>query len=450
MKKDIKIPDIAENVEKGTISNVLVTEGDEVDLEQPLVEVETDKATTDIPSPFKGKILEIKVSQGEEVKVNQIIMIIEVNDGEQKDENEIKEKVKENVEVKPEKKEGKAGDEEAITHEEKREQVKDDISEEKEDAGYKQETKKKEEPERKKEVYHGSDIPASPSARKYAREAGVELSGVKGSGPGERITIDDIKKLASDLQKPEKDLTYEEPDLPDFAQWGETERKSMSNVRKLTAETTSLSWSTIPHVTQFDKADITRLDEFRKEHSKTVEKNGGKLTMTAILVKISAMALEKFPVFNTSIDVKNKEIVFKKYIHIGIAVDTERGLLIPVIRDAGKKSLIQLAVEIGQIAEKARNKKITPEEMQGGNFTVSNLGGIGGTYFTPIIYTSQVAILGISKSAMEPVWNGKKFKPALILPLSLSYDHRVIDGADGARFLSWIKNVIENPFSLLL
>ena len=238
--------------------------------------------------------------------------------------------------------------------------------------------------------------------------------------------------------------------LPDFGQWGEIEREPMSNVRRITAERLSHAWSTIPHVTQFDKADITDVERWRKEFGARAEAAGGKLTPTAIIVKIAAAALKVFPQFNASIDAPGNEVIYKKYCHIGVAVDTDRGLLVPVIRDVDQKNIIELAVELGQIAEKARNRKITPEDMQGGCFTISNLGGIGGTGFTPIVNPPEVAILGVARGSYEPVFADGKFAPRLLLPLSLSYDHRLIDGADGARFLRWMAEALENPFLLVL
>ncbi len=219
----------------------------------------------------------------------------------------------------------------------------------------------------------------------------------------------------------------------------------MDNIRKITAKTMAESWQSIPHVFQFDKADVTELESFRKKYSKLVEKEGAKLTFTAILLKLTAEALKAFPRFNASLDMKNEEIVYKEYINIGVAVDTERGLLVPVIRDADKKSITELSIELNELAEKARNKKIMPDALQGGNFAISNLGGIGGTNFTPIVYRPNVAILGVSRSQMEPVYIDGEFQPRMMLPLSLSYDHRIIDGADGARFLRWLCEAMENP-----
>jgi len=238
--------------------------------------------------------------------------------------------------------------------------------------------------------------------------------------------------------------------LPDFSKWGNIERKPLSGIRRATAEQMARSWSTIPHVTQFDKADITELEKLRKQYGKQAEAAGAKLTVTAIILKVVAGALKKFPQFNSSLDMAGNEQIFKSYYHIGVAVDTERGLMVPVVRDVDKKNIVEIAVELNQIAERARSKKTTLDEMQGGTFTITNLGGIGGTSFTPIVNSPEVAILGLSRGGYEPFWNGQTFEPRLMLPLSLSYDHRVIDGADGARFLRWICNALEQPFLMSL
>jgi pyruvate dehydrogenase E2 component (dihydrolipoamide acetyltransferase) len=238
--------------------------------------------------------------------------------------------------------------------------------------------------------------------------------------------------------------------LPDFAKWGDVERKPMSNIRRKTAEHLSHAWTAIPHVTQHDKADITALEALRKQYSPLAEKQGGKLTMTAIALKIVAGALQRFPQFNSSIDLVRHEIVYKKSIHVGVAADTERGLLVPVIRDVDRKGVLQLAVELGAASEKARTGKLSLDEMQGGGFTITNLGGIGGTSFTPIVNWPEVAILGISRGTREPTYVGDRLEPRLMLPLSLSYDHRVIDGADAARFLRWVAEAFEQPFVMAL
>jgi pyruvate dehydrogenase E2 component (dihydrolipoamide acetyltransferase) len=246
--------------------------------------------------------------------------------------------------------------------------------------------------------------------------------------------------------------------LPDFSKWGEVDRQAWSNIRRVTAEHLSYAWNTIPHVTQFDKADVTALEELRKKYKDQVAKAGGGLTVTAMLVRILATAVKTFPQFNASVDGDRGEVVYKKYVNIGVAVDTDRGLLVPVIRNADQKNIQQIAIEINALAAKARDKKLTLDEMSGGGMTISNLGGIGGTYFTPIVNWPEVAILGVSRGAIEPVWRGPsgaegkdgEFVPRTMLPLSLSYDHRVIDGADAMRFLRWVVEAIEQPFLLSL
>jgi pyruvate dehydrogenase E2 component (dihydrolipoamide acetyltransferase) len=234
--------------------------------------------------------------------------------------------------------------------------------------------------------------------------------------------------------------------LPDFGRWGLVEREAMSNIRRKTAEHLSQAWATIPHVTQFAKADIGEVEELRKRFAKNVEAAGAKLTITAILLKIVTSVLKAFPQVNASVDMAKNEIIYKKYYHLGVAVDTDRGLLVPVIRDVDQKSILELAVELHEVAEKARNKKLTLDDMQGGTFTLTNLGGIGGSYFTPIVNAPEVAILGVARGQIEPVYQNGQFEPRLMLPLALSYDHRLIDGADGARFLRAVVEHLEQPF----
>src|SRR5690606_27191817 len=283
----------------------------------------------------------------------------------------------------------------------------------------------------------GGLVPAAPSTRRYARELGVDITEVEGSGPGGRISQDDVKAHARALIQSGGGRVGAVP-LPDFSQWGEVEVQPMRNIRRITAERLSAAWATVPHVTQFDKADITELEKLRQKYAKKVEQAGGKLTITAIALKVVAAALKAFPQFNSAVDMKNQAIVLKKYVNVGIAVDTDRGLLVPVVRDVDRKNIVELSVELQQIAEKARAGKLQPGEVQGGGFSISNLGGIGGTYFTPIINAPEVAILGMSRAVMEPVWIDGRVEARLMMPLSLSYDHRVIDGADGIRFLRWV------------
>jgi len=296
--------------------------------------------------------------------------------------------------------------------------------------------------------------------RRLAREVGVDINAVQGTGPAGRISQEDVKEHARRILSSVGAATAagagrapgrpSAPALPNFEKWGEVERQPMSNIRRKTAEHLSLAWNTIPHVTQFDRADVTALEELRKKYGPQVEKAGGKLTVTAILVKVLGAALKQFPQFNASVDAVKSEIVYKKYVNVGVAVDTDRGLLVPVIRNVDQKNITQIAIEVQQAAEKARARKLTLEDMDGGGISISNLGGIGGTAFTPIVNWPEVAILGVSRGNLEPVYRDGAFVPRLLLPLSLSYDHRLIDGADAIRFVRWVAETLEQPFLLSL
>ncbi len=301
---------------------------------------------------------------------------------------------------------------------------------------------------------HRGPVPAAPHTRRLARELGVDIHNVAGTGPGGRISEDDVKAYAKNLIATATagggaTATHlRQPKLPDFAKWGKIERVSMRGVRRKTAEHLWEAWTSIPHVTQQDKADITELEQLRTRFGPKAAEAGGKLTVTAIALKVCASALKIFPQFNASIDMEQEEIVYKQFINIGVAVDTDRGLLVPVLRDVDKKNIVELAAELTQLSKKARDKKLQPADMEGGTFTITNLGGIGGTGFSPIVNYPEVAILGLSRSSIEPVWMNEKFEPRQVLPVSLSYDHRLIDGADAARFLRWIAEAFEQPFLL--
>jgi len=493
MAREVKLPEISENIDEATVVKILVSEGDQVEEEQSLIEIETDKALSELPSPVAGTIQEIKVKEGDEVKIGAVVMIIEEGEGKKKEkeeENEEGEEEKkdreaasgeseetgEKVEKEKEKKEAterekqEASSETPEKSEEKAQKEKEEESgegkkdeekssaeqgktEEKDETGSPDDTAEDMEEEgARSEDDKQKSVPASPSVRRFAREIGVDIYQVEGTGPGNRILIDDVKAFAREKISGRESMGMGGMGitLPDFSKWGETERKPLSRVREITAENTWKSWNANPHVTQFDKADITGLEQFRKQYAGKVDKSGGKLTVTAMLLKLAAFALQQFPRFNSSLDMQQQEIIYKKYIHIGVAVDTDRGLLVPVVKDVDKKSLIELAVELGSLAQKARNKKISPDEMEGGNFVISNLGGIGGTNFTPVIFPPQVAILGVARAETQPVYQEGEFKPRLILPLNVSYDHKLIDGADGARFLRWICEALENPMSIFL
>ncbi len=475
MIKEIKIPDIGENVESGQVVKVLVSEGDKIEKDQALIELETDKAVVEIPSTMSGTIKEMTVSEDDSVEIGDVIAKIEVSDEEAEEgEEEAKprEKEAEEKEEKPsedEEKEDEEEDEEEEEEEEEeeskekeKEKKKAKAKKEKEKKEKKEKTKKQEAKKEKKETEEAKEeekpevkeevAPAAPSVRRLARELGIDIDEVTGTGPGGRITDDDLKEHAreiiatKDTSKPKKSKPGK-IELPDFSKWGEIEKKNISQVRNITAKSVSQAWNIIPHVTQFDEADISNLEKFIDKFSKKVEKAGGKLTVTAPIMKIITAALQKFPRFNASLDLDNGTIIYKKYYHIGLAVATERGLLVPVIRDVHKKGIMDLAVEIAEIAEKTRDKKIKPDEMEGGTFTISNQGGIGGTNFTPIVFWPQAAILGISRAQTRPVMmDNRRAKAKKILPLSLSYDHRIVDGADAAGFLRWVSDAIENPY----
>ncbi|MFO7658342.1 MAG: dihydrolipoamide acetyltransferase family protein [Bacteroidales bacterium] len=439
MIKEIKIPDIAENVETGLIANILVSEGDKVSVDQPLVEVETDKATTEIPSDYDGVVKEIKVKEGDEIKVNQVIIILEIQNGK----NESNEKAQK-----------KESDESTSKDNEKaKEKESDESTSEDNDTGEeriagsenKKEAKKDEDDKDKNDKGNDNQNPVSPLARKIAREHNIDLSEIKATGPGNRISREDVENFIKDDDKhPQKEEDTDEKSSAD-----DRTIEPLNNIGRITAQTMSNAWQTIPHVTQFDEADITNLEKFRQENQAKIEKQGGKLTITSLLLKITAFALQNFPRFNASLDWENKEIVLKNNYNIGVAVDTPQGLLVPVIRDVNRKSLAVLSRELTELAQKARDKKVSGDEMKGGNFTISNLGGIGGTGFTPIVYPPQVAILGVSRAKYQQVFINDEFEKRLVMPLSLSYDHRVINGADGARFLRWICQVLEDPYALL-
>jgi pyruvate dehydrogenase E2 component (dihydrolipoyllysine-residue acetyltransferase) len=473
---DFTLPELGENVTAGDVLRVLVKPGDVLEKEQPVLELETDKATIEVPSSVAGQVKDVKVKPGDKVKVGQAILSVE--DGSAAAKPAAAPAGREAASPKT----AAAGANTAAKVpaddaglEQHVQGAKRDIAADK--SGVKSATAAApaEEPSRPPRATGASsgdkvvDInrgarpvaepaaemppaPAAPSVRRMARELGVDINQVAGSGDGGRISVEDVKAHAKRLVSGAirgGGAAAAEP-LPDFSRWGEVERQPMRAVRRKTADHLASVWSTVPHVTQFDVADITALEELRRKYAPQAEAAGGSLTVTAIAVKIVAAALRKFPQFNASIDTSASEIVVKKYVNVGIAVDTDRGLLVPVIRNADRKNIVDISVELSQLSEKARSRKIALEEMQGGCFSVSNLGGIGGTYFTPLINAPEVAILGISRASMQPKYVDGGFVPRLMLPLSLSYDHRVIDGADGIRFLRWVAEAFEQPFLLAL
>ena len=422
MIEEIRLPEISENVESGEVIEILVKVGDFIEVEQPIVELETEKAAFEVPSPVSGKVVEINIKQGQEIKVGQTLIKVDA-------EARLAPPSFDHAQDKPVGGAQKTG----LGKEPTREAEQVELAE-------------------KKQVPIAATAHASPSVRQLARELDVDINALTGSGPGGRISADDVKRHAKSpvAGAPIPDLTKQSKSLPDFTKWGSIERKAMTTTRKRIADTLSYTWSNVPQVTQYDQADITTLEEFRRQYSQKVEQAGGKLTITSLLLKVVASALKEFPIFNASVDAERDQIIYKKYFNIAIAVDTDLGLLVPVIRDVDKKSILELSVELTQLAEKTRQHKISPEDMVGGNFTISNLGGIGGTSFAPIIYWPQVAILGVARASQSPIYINGRFEPRLILPLSLSYDHRIIDGAEGLRFLRWITENLEKPFLLAI
>ena len=410
------------------------------------MELETDKAVVEVPSSVTGTVKEIKVKEGEKVKVGQVIFTLEGGEFGQP------EKAKHApVEHISEQHEARLSVQAAIEAEGKTAaQV---FLPDQPQPHAPQAFSMPEQLGKVAGTEHRAPAPAAPHVRRLAREIGVDIYEVKGRGPGGRISEDDVKAYAKSLltsarPKRRRDVTSRSRSCPTSPKFGKVERVSMRGVRRKTAQHLWEAWTTIPHVTQQDKADITELEQLRARFAPKAQEAGGKMTVTAIALKVCASALKVFPQFNASIDMAKEEIIYKQYINIGVAVDTDRGLLVPVLHDVDKKNIVELAAELTQLSKKARDKKITPAEMEGGTFTITNLGGVGGTGFSPIVNFPEVAILGLSRSSMEPVWMNGKFEPRQVLPLSLSYDHRLIDGADAARFLRWIAEAFEQPFLL--
>jgi pyruvate dehydrogenase E2 component (dihydrolipoamide acetyltransferase) len=440
--KEIRVPDIGDFKEVEVIE-ILVKPGDTVAKEQSLVSLESDKATMEIPSPEAGVVKELKIKVGDKVSEGSILLALEPGGAAPA------------VEKAPEPEKPAATEPAANEPAAKAPEAKPAPS---------VVTRIEPVPSEPKDAV--TPLPhASPSIRKFARELGVDLGRVQGSGPKGRILTEDVqayvKGVISEHAAGKPALApvpagkgggldvLPWPDV-DFGKFGPVELKPRSRIKKLSAANLHRNWVMIPHVTQFDEADITELETFRKSNAAETEKQGFKLTMLAFLIKASVTALRQFPDFNASIDKSGENLVLKRYFHIGVAVDTPEGLVVPVVRDADRKGVFDLARELSEISKAARDKKLKAGDMQGGTFSISSLGGIGGSAFTPIINAPEVAILGVSKSVMRPVWNGKEFAPRLMLPLSLSYDHRVIDGALGARFTAFLSNVLSDIRRTLL
>lgn len=454
--REFKLPDLGEGIYEGEIADVLVEVGDKVEEDQPIVEVETDKATVEITSPYTATISDVHVHTGDLVAVGTVLFVFDGADGAGADDAD------------------GAG---AATESTTTSASKDNGSETDKPAGHEDGTKAAE--RQPQPSSHEGPVPASPSTRRLARELEVDLRSVSGSGPGGRVTAEDVRDFAGHAQEaeeeevqPQRPRTQQEgaaqtrdvspvrpssikvPDLPDFSRWGEVERRPLRSVRRTTAIHMARAWSQIPHVSHQELVDVTPLEAFRQKYKDDIGGDGGSLSLTVFVMKAAVAALKRHPRFNASLDPDAEEIVLKKYYHIGVAVDTERGLLVPVLRDVDRKSIAELAVELSETIAHARENDTPVEAMHGGTFTITNIGALGGTAFVPIVNYPEVAILGMARADWQPVVKGTgesaSIVPRFMLPLVLSFDHRVVDGADAARFMRVVVDALADPEALLL
>jgi pyruvate dehydrogenase E2 component (dihydrolipoamide acetyltransferase) len=464
MATAFKLPDPGEGIHEAEIVEVCVSKGDQVREGDIVLYIETDKATVEVPSPVTGAIEDIRVQTGDIVQVGEVLITFtDATRAEpettQQPEAGSKADSQPQEEAAPERPTSgdQAEPDEAVEPDERRVAAKQDerIATETDD--------------------NATDrpVPASPATRRLARELGVRLRDVNGSGPGGRVIAEDVRAAAGEAEAeppsaatraeseeqapappPERPLVVEQPPLPDFSRWGPVEAISLRSVRRATATQMALAWSQIPHVMHQDVADITELERFRRRHTAEIEALGGKLSLTVLVLQAAVAALKQFPRFNASLDPESGQIILKHYYHVGVAVDTERGLLVPVVRDVDRKSMAELAIELKELAARTRQGKLEREALQGGTFTITNPGSIGGTAATPIIHYPEVAILGLARARLEPVVQGDldrfTLKPRLRLPLHLAFDHRVNDGADAARFVRTMIDLLGDPESLML
>lgn len=420
--KQVSVPDIGDYKDVSVIE-VMVKVGDTIEAEDNLITLETDKAAMEVPSPYAGVVKELKVKLGDKVSQGSLILLIESNVAADKPKN-VPAAASQPVAAAPVAAKAAAVPVavQAVAP----------------------------------VIASGEKAHASPAIRRFARELGVQISQIKGSGEKGRVTRDDVQGFVKTaLAQPRNSaggngLQVLAMPVVDFAKFGAIETKPLSRIKKISGANLHRNWVTIPHVTQFDEADISEMEAFRKQLGVEYAKQSIKITPLAFMLKAAAAALQKFPEFNASLDASGENLVLKQYFHIGVAVDTPDGLMVPVLRDVDKKGIVQLAKELGEISARAREKKITAADMQGGCFSISSLGGIGGTAFTPIINAPEVAILGVSRSSMKPIYKDGEFVPRLMLPLSLSYDHRVIDGASAARFTTYLAQVLADIRRLAL
>lgn len=456
MATEFVLPELGENIVSADIVDVFVSVGDTISVDDPILEIETDKSSFEVPSNVSGVVKELLVKAGESASVGQVILVLEAVGSEAGSAPSGETQGSSPAAVEP------AARVEEPSVQARESDVATTVAEAPTEPRAQVDLSSGSGPSTETPSSNGTSsgprelVPAAPSTRRLAREIGVDIHQVKGTGPSGRISVDDVKNYAKKLLSGGSGVRTGSPSagpvggvgipkvvLPDFSKFGDVSREKMSNVRRATAQQMHLNWTNIPQVTQFDKADITDLEALRKRLNKS--NSGAKITVTAILLKVLASALKKFPQFNASVDMENEEIVYKSYFNVGVAVDTDRGLLVPVVRGVDRKNVKELADDLNEIAEKARTRKIRPEDFQGSCMTISNLGGIGGIGFTPIVNSPEVAILGVSRASMEPVYQDDTFYARLMMPICVSYDHRLIDGADAARFLRWVCEALENP-----
>lgn len=452
MREELTIPMVGENVESIQVVKTLVDAGDLVKKDQPILELETGKAVVEVPSTRDGKVIQLFLNPGDDVEVGQPILTLETDEAEETPQGEDGESPSEESvadESKPSDAENQPTDEEE----------KPSTSETSEDEGTPSVSSTPPE-ERQPSTPSTSEgegksstpsklVPASPSTRRFAREIGVDVNRVKGTGPHGRVSKDDVKRYARETRSGSGGaMMIPEPPSPDFSRWGPIRVEKMSAIRRQTAGHLTICQTVIPHVTIHDKADITALEPLRKKYANRAEELDGKLTMAVMVTKVAASALKRFPKLNASVDLRNNKIIFKEYCHVGVAVATERGLVVPVIRDADQKNMVELAAEITAIAKRAREGRLSADDMSGGTFTVTNLGRVGGTFFTPIVNHPEVGILGMGRYSLERDPDGDDRRT--MLPLSLSFDHRLVDGVEAAAFMNWIIEALKEPLLLSL
>lgn len=440
---EVKMPSLGEGAATATVVNILVQEGDSVEKDQALMEIKSDKAVAELPAPEAGTVDSIRVSKDDEVSEGDVLVILsEGEDGDEAGEKDEKAETKEKTREDDGKENGDPDQDKAGKAK------KPEAEPEAEPEPEPEEPEPEEEPEEKR----GQRAPAAPSIRRMAAELGIDLDRVGGSGRGGRIKVEDLRAYIAQLEKraergagEDRERTRELPEMPDASDYGEVEEESLTGIRKTIARRLSRTWPNVPQVTQFGEADISQLMALKEEHEKAFEKKDAKLTLTAILVAMLPERLAEYPHFNASLDLENERVIVKKYHHIGLAVDTDKGLVVPVLRDAGEKSLLAIAQDIAELVESARNGKLGKEVMEGGSFTLSNQGGLGGGAFTPLVRYPESAILGVGRAMERSVKAGDSVEAHPFLPLALSYDHRLIDGADAARFMADLVEALENP-----